>query len=294
MWLKVMTKISDVFFQYDTPRMVMVRDMKVGLMFRFIQLCVLSYIIGWVFIYERGYQAIEGIISSVSVKVKGIAFINLSGMDPEIWDASDYVYPQQGDGSLVVITNYIMTPNQTLRNCAELPDAAGPCSSDSECSKGKYMKRGQGIMTGKCINFNSTFKTCEIFAWCPVEIDYIIPKPPLLREAENFTLLIKNSITFARRRVSRRNLIESVTSDSLKSCIYHKIKDPYCPIFKLGYIIAESGQNFAALAYKGGNVGIHINWECDLDWDVKYCKPTYAFHALDDPKSKVAKGFNFR
>lgn len=33
-----------------------------------------------------------------------------------------------------------------------------------------------GIMTGKCINFNNSVKTCEIFGWCPAEVDYPIPK----------------------------------------------------------------------------------------------------------------------
>lgn len=33
-----------------------------------------------------------------------------------------------------------------------------------------------GIQTGACIPYNSSIKTCEVFAWCPVEDDYHIPK----------------------------------------------------------------------------------------------------------------------
>lgn len=33
-----------------------------------------------------------------------------------------------------------------------------------------------GIRTGKCVPFNSTVKTCEIFGWCPVEVDDKIPR----------------------------------------------------------------------------------------------------------------------
>lgn len=33
-----------------------------------------------------------------------------------------------------------------------------------------------GIMTGKCIHFNTSVKTCEIFGWCPAEVDYPVPK----------------------------------------------------------------------------------------------------------------------
>ncbi|XP_030041827.1 P2X purinoceptor 1 isoform X2 [Microcaecilia unicolor] len=290
----LMKKIMLLFFEYDTPRMVLVRDKKVGFTFRLIQLCVLIYVVGWVFIYERGYQTVDGIVSSVSVKLKGIAFTNVSGMGPQIWDAAGYVFPAQGDNSFVVMTNFIATPDQKLNNCAELPDAAGHCSSDSDCRQGEFTKRGQGVMTGKCINFSNTIKTCEIFSWCPVEIDYIIPKPPLLRAAVNFTLFIKNSIAFPRSHVFRRNLVETITSNTLKSCIYHKTKAPLCPVFRLGYIVNESGQQFDKIAYKGGTVGIRINWDCDLDWPVRFCIPVYTFHALDDAKSNISQGFNFR
>lgn len=43
---KCMEKVSSFLFEYDTPRMVLVRNKKVGLTFRLIQLIVLAYIIG--------------------------------------------------------------------------------------------------------------------------------------------------------------------------------------------------------------------------------------------------------
>ncbi|XP_030077984.1 P2X purinoceptor 5-like [Microcaecilia unicolor] len=119
-------------------------------------------------------------------------------------------------------------------------------------------------------------------------------RPPLLRAAVNFTLFIKNSIAFPRSHVFRRNLVETITSNTLKSCIYHKTKAPLCPVFRLGYIVNESGQQFDKIAYKGGTVGIRINWDCDLDWPVRFCIPVYTFHALDDAKSNISQGFNFR
>lgn len=33
-----------------------------------------------------------------------------------------------------------------------------------------------GIQTGECVPYNGSIKTCEVFAWCPVEDDYHIPK----------------------------------------------------------------------------------------------------------------------
>ncbi|XP_066433028.1 P2X purinoceptor 1 isoform X2 [Eleutherodactylus coqui] len=288
---KFKKEISDFFFEYDTPRMVLVRDKKVGLTFRLIQFGVLCYIVGWVFLYEKGYQAVDDIISSVSVKMKGIAITNVPTMGTEIWDVADYVFPPQGDSSFVVMTNFIITPEQQMRNCNELPEVA-PCKTNDDC-KAMSTRLTQGVLTGKCLPINNEMGSCEVYAWCPVENDNIVPSPPLLLQAENFTLFIKNSITFPRHKVNRQNLVESVTSSYLRNCSYHKEKDPLCPVFRLGYIAEQTGQIFSNIAQKGGTIGIVIDWHCDLDWPLKHCKPTYHFHGLHDDNS-VSKGFNFR
>uniref|UniRef100_A0A8C5PV93 P2X purinoceptor n=1 Tax=Leptobrachium leishanense TaxID=445787 RepID=A0A8C5PV93_9ANUR len=288
---KIKRNISNFFFEYDTPRMVLVRDKKVGLTFRLIQFGVLCYIVGWVFLYEKGYQNVDGIISSVSIKMKGLAITNLEPMGTEIWDAADYVFPPQGDSSFVVMTNYIITPEQKMDYCNERPEVAA-CKTDDDC-KVQNVRQSQGIMTGNCTAFNATINTCEVYAWCPVEDDTHVPKPPLLSEAENFTLFIKNSISFPNHQISRQNLVESVTSQYLSTCIYDKEKDPLCPVFRLGYIVAEAGQTFSDIAYKGGTVVIIIDWHCDLDWPVRFCKPTYHFHGRHD-ENPASRGFNFR
>lgn len=47
-------------------------------------------------------------------------------------------------------------------------------------------------------------------------------------------------------------------------------------------------------ALQGGVIRITINWDCNLDYDISYCKPTYEFRRIDDVYAKVAKGWNFR
>ncbi|KAK1117487.1 P2X purinoceptor 4-like, partial [Acipenser oxyrinchus oxyrinchus] len=51
-----------------------------------------------------------------------------------------------------------------------------------------------GIPTGQCVEFNSSVKTCEVFAWCPIEGTRNASKPAILESAENFTVFIKNKI----------------------------------------------------------------------------------------------------
>lgn len=45
------------------------------------------------FVYEKGYQTSSGLISSVSVKLKGLAVTQLQDMGPQVWDVADYVFP---------------------------------------------------------------------------------------------------------------------------------------------------------------------------------------------------------
>lgn len=49
---------------------------------------------------------------------------------------------------------------------------------------------------------------------------------------------------------NRRNLVEEVDAKYLKTCLFHKISHPLCPVFNLGYVVRESGQNFSSLAEK--------------------------------------------
>lgn len=146
-------------------------------------------------------------------------------------------------------------------------------------------------MTGVCVN---STKTCEVLAWCPVEDDHDVPDPPLLLSAENYTLFIKNSVTFPVFGVSRSNLVEDVDSNYISSCLYHPLDAPLCPIFKLGDVIQLSGLNFQTVAKVGGAIGIVVDWTCNFDVHVKHCKPEYTFHGLYGSKEGSSVGYNFR
>ncbi|XP_058239580.1 P2X purinoceptor 1 isoform X1 [Hemibagrus wyckioides] len=299
---------ADFFFEYETPRQVLVKNPKVGIACRILQLGVLAYIIGWVFIYEKGYQIQDTAISSVFTKMKGLAYTEQNG-EERLWDVADYVFPDQGVSSFVVMTNFIMTVGQTQGKCPELADGSNNCTTDADCKKGEYKRTGnesyktdatvlpfedevgneRGRMTGKCIN-----GTCEIQSWCPVQDDRVTPNPPLLAAAENFTLFIKNSISFPEFGVVRSNLVESVTPSYMKTCLFDPDNQPLCPIFKLGDIVSLSGFQFSKIAQLGGSIGVLIEWECNLDLRIEKCLPKYRFEGLYGNNSAASVGYNFR
>lgn len=135
--------LANFFFEYETPRQVLVRNKKVAVACRIIQMGVLAYIIGWVFMYEKGYHAIDTAIGSVFTKMKGLSFTNISGK-VRIWDAADFVFPEQGASSFVVMTNFIATVGQKQDKCPELQDGKNTCKTDADCDEGKYKRTGNG------------------------------------------------------------------------------------------------------------------------------------------------------
>ncbi|KAJ0063634.1 hypothetical protein NL108_004481, partial [Boleophthalmus pectinirostris] len=307
-------------FDYKTEKYIVAKNKKVGVLYRLIQLTIIGYIIGWVFVSKKGYQETdEAIQSSVITKLKGVSVTNTSESGVLVWGPEDYVIPPQGEAVLFVVTNFLETPNQQLGYCAESSKVVdGHCASDADCREGHTVVAGNGnfqigltkvffilftimcfslgLMSGRCISgdVNST-GTCEIYGWCPVEKKYK-PRRALLANAENFTIYIKNFIQFPKFSFSKSNVLETSDESYLKACQYNEKVHPYCPIFRLGDITRRAGYNFQDMAIYGGSVGIMIDWDCDLDKGYSQCHPQYYFTRLDTSVSNrsIAMGFNFR
>ncbi|XP_054466103.1 P2X purinoceptor 4b [Anoplopoma fimbria] len=283
-------------FDYETPKTLVIPNLGIGCVFRFTQLLVLLYVVGYVCVVQKAYQETDSVTSSVTTKVKGFAFTNTSDMDPRFWDVADYVIPSQGDNSFFVLTNMVLTPLQSQSRCPELPNPSSTCADDCDCIEGYTDPRGNGIRTGLCENYSTSVQTCEVVSWCPLEIDTKLPEQALLAAAENFTVLIKNSITYPKFNFHRRNILSHINSSYLKRCEFNRATDPDCPIFRLKHIVSEAGEEFQDMAVKGGILGIIIDWSCDLDWWAGKCYPKYSFRRLDSkhPVNNVAPGYNFR
>ncbi|KAL2095775.1 hypothetical protein ACEWY4_007923 [Coilia grayii] len=285
-------------FDYKTVKYVIAENKKVGILYRVIQLSILGYLIGWVFVMKKGYQATEeSIQSSVMTKVKGVVLTNSTDTGLSLWGPEDYVIPPYGEDSLFITTNFIETPNQKLSHCAEsitVPD--GHCHVNDDCLPGKAVTAGHGIKTGQCLKKDGNSSgTCEIYGWCPIERTQR-SHVPLLGKAENFTIYMKNSIRFPRFSFFKSNVLETNNASYLKKCRYDESVHPYCPIFRLGDIITRTGHKFQDMAQSGGAIGILINWDCDLDRDSSQCQPRYSFTRLDvnTSVSSITSGYNFR
>ncbi|CAB1321596.1 unnamed protein product [Coregonus sp. 'balchen'] len=244
------------FWDYETPKIMVVKNKKLGVIYRGVQFLVITYFIWYVFISQKAYQDSETRPeSSVYTKMKGTA---LQG--DHVLDMVEYVRPSEGGDVISTILRRVVTHNQRQGTCAEhftVPSAN--CSKDSDCVAGEVNFDGNGQRTGRCVPYyNQTFKTCEIQTW-----------EPALAEAINFTVYIKNAIHFPKFKVLRGNIKPNKRNGQkyLNKCHYNEEKHPYCPIFRLGYIAEQAREKFSELCRTGGVIGVFINWKCDLDLD---------------------------
>uniref|UniRef100_A0A3Q4BNH1 P2X purinoceptor n=1 Tax=Mola mola TaxID=94237 RepID=A0A3Q4BNH1_MOLML len=275
------------FFTYETTKSVVVKSWTIGIINRIVQLLIITYFIGWVFVYEKAYQVRDTAIeSSVVTKVKGFGIYN-----NKVMDVADYVTPTQGASVFCIITKMISTENQVQGYCPESENKF-ICTHDSDCTK--HLNKPGRIPTGKCITSNGSTKMCEIKGWCPAEIDTIKTTP--MMEVENFTIFIKNSIRFPTFNYTKGNFLSNITDKYIKTCNFDMVNNTYCPIFRVGDVVRYAQQNFTKLADKGGVIGIKIGWICDLDKLDDQCNPSYSFTRLDamSQVTTVSPGYNFR
>ncbi|CAF3952114.1 unnamed protein product [Rotaria sp. Silwood2] len=301
---KIKSVVHGFVYEYETPKIVTIHSVSIAVMCRLIQLLILIYGIAYIMIHKKGYQETDAsIISSITLKVKGIGYNQTEQNQTLVVDGADYIVPPQENNALFLMTNFIRT-DQEHKRCAESPDEKfSRCVSDDYCTANRNFQKGNGKWTGRCLkknasltnNFQSTTGLCELEGWCPVENDLNIPNP--IRDALNFTIFVKNFIEFPLFKVIRKNILGD--KNYLKTCNYEPIANKLCPIFRVGTlldIVEPNSYEQTQMLKLGGVIRVKIHWDCNLDKPLDLCKPEYSFRRLDDSyrEDSFSHGFNFR
>ncbi|CAF1033081.1 unnamed protein product [Rotaria sordida] len=245
------------------------------------------------------------VVSSTTLKVKGIGQVEMPQNKTVIMDVADYVIPPSENNGMFVMTNFVRT-NQRQSTCAEnIELKQAICKNDSICSNQSFIPTMNGRWTGRCLftpEKNIVYQTrsvitsskglCEYAGWCPPEDGE--SSMMLVQGILNFTVFIKTFLEFPLFGVKTKNMV-----DNLKPCIFDPIHNKDCPIYTIDYMLNQAEDNSTErdlmLRY-GGFINIKLHWDCNLDRNIKLCKPKYTFSRLDAPfhEKPFSVGFNFR
>ena len=168
--------IKDFFYgfiaEYETSKIITIHHFSIGILLRILQIILLIYSILYLFLYEKGYQMRDSsIISSVTLKVKGIGYIHTSNTETYALDGTgnfflqffffskllnffyfkDYTIPSLENNAIFIMTSFIQT-DQTRSKCAESKSSSQAiCQTDSDCQTKHFLSNANGRWTGRCL-----------------------------------------------------------------------------------------------------------------------------------------------
>ncbi|CAF0893724.1 unnamed protein product [Rotaria sordida] len=292
--------------EYKTPKFVLIHSVRYAVLLRIIQVVIFTYSTLYLLIYRKGYQIHDTtVISSVTLKAKGIGQVGMPPNKTIIMDVADYVIPPSENDAIFIMSNFIQT-NQKQSICPEsirLKQAI--CINDDMCSNQPFIPAMNGRWTGRCLftpeknivnqtgaAIKSSTGLCEYAGWCPPEDGD--SSSMYVQGVPKFTIFIKTFIEFPLFGIKTKNMV-----DNLKPCVFDSVYNKDCPIFTIDYMLKEAEYDITErdlmLRY-GGVINIKLHWNCNLDRNVKLCKPEYTFTRLDVPfrEKPFSVGFNFR
>jgi preprotein translocase subunit Sec61beta len=166
----VKSGIVGYFSEYETPKLVLIHSFTFAILLRIMQIIILCYSVLYLLIYEKGYQKQDtAIISSVTLKVKGIGYIITAQNQTIVTDVAgisrrriqnkiillyfilDYIIPPSENNAIFIMTNFIQL-DQTRSLCPEsstLSEAV--CDKDIDCQNRPFSPRINGLWTGRCL-----------------------------------------------------------------------------------------------------------------------------------------------
>jgi len=266
--------------EYKSTKFIRVKNPRLVTVYYGVILILLIYIIVYTVWYDKGYQSFDAVIGTTSIKIKGTGSQGLwYWRNTTIYDAMDLVVPSTEQNAFFLTTSNIITPNQTRGLCSGVQN----CTFDNDCEDNLYDSDSQGIFTGVC-DVSTHF--CQLYGWCPLEID---SDPQVMNNIGNFTVFVKIDIEFPAFDVSRTNTIDRDNSNA--PIIGYNL-------FTIDQILgnATNGNltNYKSIAQTGAIILMTSSWNCDLDYDVSKCNPSYKFKRIDNELDSISPGYNFR
>jgi hypothetical protein len=255
----------DRVFSYYTKQQVTFLDRYLGITFYAMAFLIGAYILGYIFIYDKGYLEYEHAKGAVATHVYGDATGISSGKKAtRFFSSEEITYPGLENGNVFVATRQII--HRQMRGMCE--DAYMPCMMDSDCSTG-----GGGYCSKNGL--------CMENSWCDQEEvpeDYEI-------STNNLQIWARSSIQFLKLNAER---VYSTESEA-------PVPQPGYNTFTVDDLLMKCEPlpvRYEEVAELGAAIEVQFRWECAV-MSKEACKPEVHVRRLDTVFDPDNIGFGF-
>lgn len=265
----VLSQDYDRFFSYHTKQQVNVLDRTLGFTNVVIQLLIASYVVGYVFIADRGYlepEAAQGVmVNHMSGDAVGVSSGKKSG--DRYFSADEITYPGLERGNVFVATKIIIT--QQKRGVCEDPNMY--CRSADDCSKD---------VGAEC----TSNRLCKEPSWCSTLMDGEPASEVYKLDTANEVILVKSAIQFKLLQPTK------LFHEEMTPVMYPK---PGFNAISLRQILLECNPpvRYEEVAELGAAIEVQWVWNCNVDFPT--CEKQMVARRLDVAFDAEKIGFNF-
>eukprot|EP01083_Nonionella_stella_P018116 50643_1 len=282
--------MEEAFCVYKSTRFLRVKNPRLVCVYYTTLFLVLCYIVVYLVWLNHGYQSVDPVTGTVSVKLKGTGSVPASGSDTfglnkTIFDAMDLVVPNIEEDAFFITTSMILTPNQSRGLWSGNGDcpACSTANASQACPRGSYSSESQGIWTGNC----GTTGRCEVYGWGPPEQD---TDKTVVDNVGTFTAFVKVDASFSDFGVSRSNTLDKAGNG-------HPVYG--YNLFSVDQILSNATKGVfttvgGKVQTKGAIILMQAKWDCDLDQSEANCDMKWLYFRLDNQTGSISAGFNYR
>lgn len=259
---------ADRLLSYYTRQEVLFLDAKLGVTFRLIQLSLVAFIVGYMFIWKEGYLQVEQAKGGVVTHVSGDAVAVSSGKPTtRYFGIEEITYPGLENGNIFIATRQTVT--RQMRGMCDDPSV--PCITDNDCTA--FGDAGKG----KC----SEAGFCHEHSWCSVDDDeaeiFELESDKVQIWARSFIQYVKLAPEKLFTTETERNGPNSENTYTVRQIL--KMCEPL-PV------------NYEEVAELGGVFEVGFRWDCNIRKN--NCKPGVVVRRLDTIFDPDNIGYSFK
>ena len=237
---KILGKDPDEAFQYQTERILIIRDIWLALIGYFFSILVIVYIVLYVFLILEKYTQQGTWDGYVFYRMTGKAY-SLSDGEMEVWDHGDLLYPEQDSKGLMLGIYLREIEGQEIGYCLIT------CLSDSDCPAIPPKSYGNCMDNGYC----------DASSWCPnMDVNRTETIDTDILGVENFVLELWAGIQYP-----QFDSPEYISYSDGTPAVYPK---DGASLFVLKDILKEAGiKDIQEIKETGAIIMMNFNWKCD-------------------------------